>query len=430
MRIVILGAFLDEIEDIKKIFRDLREIVIAKRRCWVTQYNHYEITISLTGIGTTAAASTTTALCSSIDPDLIIVCGVAGALDSSLMIGDLVLANEIIDADLYGITSSCKGTPYEKNCLTDPHTSKQISITYQVVDLIQEIVTSLTIDRLRIGKIITSNIFPAPPNLFAENNHVGCSAIEMESVGVFKAAEHFTIPVMTIRAISNLFNEDGVDQGTETDSLQICSKRLAMFFQSLLGQDTKLVELARIKNENNINDIIKKHNLSQHPEGGWYRQTFKSKDMVKAQGSTLGRYAGEVRAAGTSIIYLLSQGDYSAWHLVQSDETWNFHDGDDVLLRIIDQTSGDLKEVALGLSSGLLQYTIKAGDIFSAETIRSYSLVGCMVTPGFEYNDFKLITMSEFNAKYPQYSMFARLIRDKPVVNMHKDEHRVTLFKK
>ena len=59
------------------------------------------------------------------------------------------------------------------------------------------------------------------------------------------------------------------------------------------------------------------------------------------------RYNRESRVAGTSIIYLLSRGDFSAWHTVQSDETWNFHAGDPLLLRIIDPHSGKLKEVTL-----------------------------------------------------------------------------------
>jgi predicted cupin superfamily sugar epimerase len=161
-----------------------------------------------------------------------------------------------------------------------------------------------------------------------------------------------------------------------------------------------------------ISDLIAKYELTPHPEGGWYRQTFRSSDLVKVEGNASTRYLGESRSAGTSIIYLLSQGDFSGWHSIQSDETWYFHAGEALLLRIIDPNSGQLNEVTLDSEGGDLQVTIRAGHIFSAEPLGRFCLTGCSVTPGFDFKDFKLLTHEEFVTTYPQYIELARLVRN------------------
>ncbi len=427
MRILILGAFTRELDGILKQFTNLTETIIAKRRCMRTKWDNHDLVISCSGVGTIASASTTTALCERFEPDLIIICGVAGGLDSEQKVGDLVLANKIIDADLFHLSSMLSGTPYE-TCLTDPHTSKPITNEYIVQPLILDTGASVPVDRLKIGTIVTSNLFPAPKSLFAEIKNLGCSAIEMESVGVFKAAEYYDIPVMTIRAISNLLNDSGIDLGTDSDALAICSERLAQFLTLFLRRSSELEKEARLNQKKKVDELIKKYDLIKHPEGGWYRQTFLSEDLVKAEGNSAVRYFGEPRAAGTSIIYLLSQGDYSAWHTVQSDETWSFHAGDPLLLRVVDPDNGNIKEALLGGTGGLLQFTVKAGHIFSAESLGRYSLTGCMVTPGFDFKDFKLITRTEFLTGYPQHAILARLARDSAVESGIKNELKTNGF--
>ena len=417
MRILILGAFQAELKSITQQFSNLKDTIIARRRCSTIKTQDLEMAFSLSGLGTTSAACTTTALCENFDPDLIILCGVAGGLESSQKIGDLVLATKIIDADLYESQSILKGTPYEP-CLTDPHTLKPTTSAYQVHPLLIDIGASINLSRLNTGIVATSNIFPAPKELFSAIKALGCSAIEMESVGVFKAAEHYGIPVMTIRAISNLLDNSGDDLGTEVDALAICSERIALFLTSLLNKTKKLEELAQLSQQKKISEIVMKYELTQHPEGGWYRQTYRSSESVSPMGASLVRYDGKSRVAGTSILYLLAKGDFSAWHTVQSDETWNFHLGEPLLLRVIDPDSKKLEEIVLGLDT--LQYTVKAGHVFSAESMGKFSLTGCMVTPGFEFRDFRLLSRTEFCEKYPQHKGMARLARDRTVVDIHE----------
>lgn len=225
MRIVILSAFEDELIDIKRHF-DLKEKMISKCRCWVSQWEEHDVTLSLTGIGTSASAITTTILCEQLQPDLIMFCGVAGGLEPEQQIGDLVLARKIIDADLHQLPTILGQTPY-KNALIDPHTLNPIMSEYAVAPSLCETLAAFTYDRLTLGVIATSNVFPAPKNLFAEIKHLNCSAIEMESSGVFKAAQYYDVPVITLRAISNLLDDAGNDLGTRVDALEICAQRLS-----------------------------------------------------------------------------------------------------------------------------------------------------------------------------------------------------------
>jgi len=427
MRIVILGAFQDELASITRHFSDLKEVMVSKCRCLITKWNGHDIIIGLAGIGTSASAITTTILCEKLDPDLIIFCGVAGGLKPEQQIGDLVLASKVIDADLHQLPAVLKDTPY-KNALIDPHTLTSIAAEYTIHASILNTLSSFSFERLKTGIIVTSNTFPAPKSLFSEIKSLDCSAIEMESAGVFKAAEYYNVPVITLRAISNLLDDAGNDLGTRPDALDVCADRLALCLIAILNHTLSLQVIADLNQQKKINDLVSKYKLTQHPEGGWYRSTFRSNDVVKAEGDALTRYLGESRAAGTSIIYLLPQGDFSGWHTVQSDETWSFHAGEGLLLRIIDPVSGELNEIVLGTDEGDLQFTVKAGHIFSAEPLGRFCLTGCVVTPGFDFKDFKLLTREAFVTAYPQHIELARLSRDKSVVPLMRNNSSTPTF--
>ncbi|MCX7115036.1 MAG: cupin domain-containing protein [Gammaproteobacteria bacterium] len=415
MRILILAAFRDELTSITRHFLNLKETMISKCRCLVTQWSGHDLVMSLAGIGTSASAITTTILCETLNPDLIIFCGVAGGLKPFQQIGDLILASKIIDADLHQLPAILRDSPY-KNALIDPHTLTSITTEYTIHRSILDIMSSFSFERLKTGIIVTSNTFPAPKSLFSEIKNLDCSAIEMESAGVFKAAEYYDVPVITLRAISNLLDDAGHDLGTSPDALEICAERLALCLTALLNHTQSLNMIADFNQQKKMSHLIAKYELTQHPEGGWYRQTFRSNDWVKAAGNASTRYLGEPRTAGTSILYLLAQGDFSGWHTVQSDETWYAHAGDALLLRIIDPMSGELNEMTLGTKEGCLQFTVRAGHLFSAEPLGRFCLAGCAVTPGFDFKDFKLLTREAFVTTYPQHIELARLARDTSVI--------------
>jgi len=141
-------------------------------------------------------------------------------------------------------------------------------------------------------------------------------------------------------------------------------------------------------------DWARELNLAPHPEGGWYRETWRSGITVPAT-SLPGDYPG-ARAAGTAILFLLMPGQQSAWHTVRSEEIWLHHRGGPLLLdvggdgdrpgRVTEHLLGP--DIVAGQAPQLLvparhwQRARPAGD----EPI----LVSCVVVPGFDFADFRL----------------------------------------
>jgi predicted cupin superfamily sugar epimerase len=145
--------------------------------------------------------------------------------------------------------------------------------------------------------------------------------------------------------------------------------------------------------------------LQPHPEGGWYRETYRSADRVTTS-------LGTVRSASTAIYFLLTADVFSAFHRLSSDETWHFYRGDPVLIEIIGAV-GTHEQRIIG-NGDALQTTIPAGAHFAAhvDVPDGYALVGCDVAPGFEFADFQLTTRSTLSAAYPQFGpLIARYTR-------------------
>ncbi len=141
--------------------------------------------------------------------------------------------------------------------------------------------------------------------------------------------------------------------------------------------------------------LIAAFRLQPHPEGGYYRETYRSAERV-----TTAR--GAVRAATTSIYFLLTAQQFSAFHRLASDETWHFYRGDPVTLELIDAAGRHERRV---LGGDALQTTIVAGTHFAAhvDAPDGWVLVGCDVAPGFEFADFHLTTGAMLRAAYPQF---------------------------
>jgi predicted cupin superfamily sugar epimerase len=143
--------------------------------------------------------------------------------------------------------------------------------------------------------------------------------------------------------------------------------------------------------------IIAALDLAPHPEGGWYRETFRSVRTVTTSG-------GATRSAATSIYFLLTSEAFSAFHRIASDETWHFYRGDPIAIEII-AASGAAARRVLGEDLAL-QATVEAGAYFAAhvETQGGYALVGCDVAPGFAFEDFELAERSALAAAYPEHA--------------------------
>lgn len=131
-------------------------------------------------------------------------------------------------------------------------------------------------------------------------------------------------------------------------------------------------------------DLIAQLDLVKHPEGGWYRETWR------------GPAGPGERASATAILFLLESGQKSHWHTVDAAEIWLWHAGNTILLSTSDPDQPQVEQVRLGpdIAAGeQVQFVIESGDWQAAEPMagpHDFALVSCIVSPGFEFDGFKL----------------------------------------
>lgn len=150
---------------------------------------------------------------------------------------------------------------------------------------------------------------------------------------------------------------------------------------------------------------IEKLKLQAHPEGGFFRETYRSAQIINKE-SLPDAYKGS-RASATSIYFLLRSGEVSVFHRIASDEMWYFHAGNPVQIHFI-TTRGELKSEILGNAISekqQVQVLIPGGTIFGAEVVgqSGFSLMGCMVTPGFDFQDFEMLSREKLLSTFPQH---------------------------
>ncbi|ASK63998.1 cupin [Virgibacillus phasianinus] len=158
-------------------------------------------------------------------------------------------------------------------------------------------------------------------------------------------------------------------------------------------------------NSNDPNYYVSKLGLTRHPEGGYYKSTFASEEQV-ADGELSMNFEGK-RKLYTSIYFLLTSEDISHFHRLKSDELWYYHAGSPLTIHVIEE-SGKYKEIKLGLdldNGEVPQALVPKNSIFGSSVMEddAFSLVGCMVSPGFEFQDFELFTQEELLTKYSEH---------------------------
>jgi predicted cupin superfamily sugar epimerase len=160
----------------------------------------------------------------------------------------------------------------------------------------------------------------------------------------------------------------------------------------------------------NVPDLIDRLGLQPHPEGGYFRETYRASESVAASGLPR-RFNGE-RSISTAITFLLEAGQCSRLHRIRSDEVWHFYAGDPLIVVEID-AAGCLKTARLGgdLAAGAVyQHVVPAGVWFGAAPAEGgrFALVGCTVAPGFDFADFELADRAELLAEYPMHRDWIR----------------------
>jgi predicted cupin superfamily sugar epimerase len=140
-------------------------------------------------------------------------------------------------------------------------------------------------------------------------------------------------------------------------------------------------------------EYIDKLELQAHPEGGFYKETYRCTDKVGN------------RNLKTAIYFLITSNNISRFHRIKSDEIWYFHDGSALSVHTLDKTNGhQIHKVGLDLSKGESpQFLVPANTIFgsSLDEENAFSLVSCTVAPGFDFADFELFDTSYLLNQFP-----------------------------
>ena len=156
---------------------------------------------------------------------------------------------------------------------------------------------------------------------------------------------------------------------------------------------------------NDIEILIEKFHLEAHPEGGYFKETYRSTGTI-AMDSLPDKYNGE-RNYSTCIYFLLTSDTFSAFHKIKQDEMWHFYDGSPIMIHMI-YPDGEYASIKLGLNLAngeVPQAVVPGGTYFGSEMISKsdFALVGCTVAPGFDFADFEMPPRSVLLEKFPEH---------------------------
>jgi uncharacterized protein len=141
--------------------------------------------------------------------------------------------------------------------------------------------------------------------------------------------------------------------------------------------------------------LIKELGLLPHPEGGYYKETYRSEQTL----------AGADRQLMTSIYFLLTDTNVSRFHRIVSDECWYFHTGTPIIVHTLDRNGHTEFVLGNDVANGQRPYyLVKGGTIFGSSVLgdKGYALVSCAVAPGFDFRDFELFETEELLKEFPE----------------------------
>jgi predicted cupin superfamily sugar epimerase len=159
-------------------------------------------------------------------------------------------------------------------------------------------------------------------------------------------------------------------------------------------------------------DLIAQLELMPHPEGGHYRETWRTPGIIPPT-ALPPSFAGGPRAFATSILFLLEAGAFSALHRIASDELWFFHAGDPLDITALDTDAAPASVLRLGAPPAHTPFhVIPAGRHFGARVAPggAFSLVSCVVAPGFDFADFAMPSRADLLATFPNHADIVRAL--------------------
>jgi hypothetical protein len=170
----------------------------------------------------------------------------------------------------------------------------------------------------------------------------------------------------------------------------------------------KIVVEKIIAQHKEVNSLVKAYNLLPHPEGGFYKETYRSEMKIDKANATLLGFA-EAKNCSTAIYFLLTANNFSAFHKIKSDELWHFYKGNVLHIHMISPL-GEYSIIKLGnnIANGeQLQAVVPAHYWFASEvaTGGNFAFVGCTVAPGFDFADFEMPEKDTFLKQFPQHAI-------------------------
>ena len=153
-------------------------------------------------------------------------------------------------------------------------------------------------------------------------------------------------------------------------------------------------------------ELVSLYHLATHPEGGWYKETYRSGELIPS--NALPERFSAKRAFSTAIYFLLEQGNFSAFHRIKSDECWHFYSGGPLHVYVL-LPDGNLQITALGndIAAGeIFQFVVPANCWFASRPAPSsaYCFVGCTVAPGFDFADFEMAEANQLASEFPRHT--------------------------
>ncbi len=159
--------------------------------------------------------------------------------------------------------------------------------------------------------------------------------------------------------------------------------------------------------ENEVIQLVNLLQLQPHPEGGYFRETYRSVLNVPTPWET--DQPASQRSLSTAILFLITSGNFSAFHRIRSDECWHFYSGQPLFVH---QISPESVYTCIRLGNWanhgqVFQHVVPAGYWFASEVgaAEGYALVGCTVSPGFDFADFELADRNQLLQQYPEHKM-------------------------
>jgi 5'-methylthioadenosine/S-adenosylhomocysteine nucleosidase len=434
----IISAMPEELDYIKNKLdiSSSEKIKINEFEFIIYHYKDVRILMTSSGMGTVFAASLLTFIYANFNPEIVLFSGVAGGIDPKIKICDVVIAEQAFEAELRNASEVLKNTPFE-GCLRHPLKNISFPSSYlcdsELLDAVKEIVFP---DDLKVhyGNVVTSNKFPAPKELFEEIKESQALSIDMETSAFYQVAWLLNIPIIAIRGISNLLAYDGTDENVADSTLKGSAEAAGKVLITVLNALILKLNLQNNNNqyENEINDLVDQFKLQPHPEGGYYARIYESKINIQSFDSD--RYQGETRKAGTAIYYLLRGTDFSAFHILKSDELWHYYKGSAIKIHVINNL-GNLSSYLLGdpsqISGAAFQVNIPSGNWFAAEVVdkKSFCFVGCTVSPGFEFKDFELADRDSLISQFGQHANIIKRFTRCNLVDAARADNKAKLIK-